>query len=72
MLIYRATDAADALTVRTMQLVKTVDFVETNQAGEPGILLSDDFEDGPVPYGDTLFYRIVALRRIKSPDGATD
>ena len=25
-----------------------------------------------MPYGDPLFYRIVALRKIKSPDGATD
>jgi hypothetical protein len=72
MLIYRATDPADALSVRTMQLVKTVDFAETNQLGTLSILLSDDFEDGFVPYGDPLFYRIVALRKVNNPDGGSD
>jgi hypothetical protein len=72
LLIYRATDAADALSVRTMQLVKTVDFVETNQVGTLSILLSDDFENGFVPYGDPLFYRIVALRKINNPDVGSD
>jgi hypothetical protein len=72
MLIYRAMDPADALSVRTMQLVKTVDFAEANQLGNPSILLSDDFENGFVPYGSPLFYRIVALRRVQNPDGGTD
>lgn len=69
MLIYRATDPADALSVRTMQLVKTVDFAETNQMATLSILLSDDFENGFVPYGDPMFYRIVALRKVKNADG---
>jgi len=72
LLIYRATDPADAHSVRTMQLVKTVDFSDTNQMDSSSILLSDDFENGLVPYGDPLFYRIVALRKVKNPDGATD
>ncbi len=69
MLVYRASNAADALSVRTMQLVKTVDFAESNQIGEQTILLSDDFESGFVPYGDPLFYRIVALRKVENPEG---
>lgn len=72
MLIYRTTEPPAALSVRTMQLVKTVDLAKTNQIGELSILLSDDFEDGIVPYGDTLFYRITALRKVKNPDGGTD
>ena len=72
MLVYRTTNAADALSVRAMELVKTVDFVETNQVGEPRIFLSDDFESGFVPYGDPLFYRIVALRQVNNPHGGTD
>jgi hypothetical protein len=72
MLIYRATSAADALSVRMMQLVKTVDLAATNQLGMPRILLVDDFENGFVPYGDPLFYRIVALRQVKTADGGTD
>jgi hypothetical protein len=72
MLIYRATDAADALSVRGMRLVKTVDLGETNQIGQPSIRLSDDFENGFVPYGDPLFYRIIALRKVNNPDGGID
>lgn len=72
LLVYRATDPADSLSVRTMQLVKTVDFAATNQDGEPTILLSDDFESGPVLYGDALYYRIVALRKVENPNGGTD
>lgn len=72
LLIYRATDAADALSVRTMHLVKTVDLEETGQVGRPSLSLSDDFESGFVPYGDPLFYRLVALRKVKKPDGGTD
>lgn len=71
MLVYRATDAASALSVRTMELVKTVDFaVGTN--GAPVVMLSDDFESGFVPYGELLFYRIVALREVSNRDGGSD
>lgn len=70
MLIYRASDPAAALSVRTMELVKTVALTKTNQLGALAVLLSDDFENGFVPYGDALFYRIVALREVKNRDGA--
>ena len=70
--IYRATDAADALSVRTMRLVKTIDLTLTNQTGNLSLILSDDFEDGSVPYGDMLFYRIVALRKVSNPNGGID
>ena len=72
MLAYRTSSPEDALSVRTMQLVKTVDLVETDQIGELSILLADDFEDGFVPYGDALYYRIVAQRKVNSPDGGSD
>lgn len=72
MRIYRATDAAVALSVRTMALVKTVDLADTAQVDQLSILLSDDFESGFVPYGDPLFYRIVALRKVKDSDGKTE
>lgn len=67
--IYRTANAPDALSVRTMKLVKTIDLAGTNQIGHLSILLSDDFADGSVPYGDPLFYRIVALRQINNPNG---
>jgi hypothetical protein len=72
MLIYRATGATDTLSVRTMQLVKTIDLDATGQAGKLSLSLSDDFESGFVPYGDPLFYRLVALRKVKKPGGGTD
>jgi hypothetical protein len=72
MLVYRATDAARALSVRTMELVKTIDLKTTGQLGKLGVLLTDDFESGFVPFGDPLFYRIVALRKIRKPDGSTE
>ena len=48
MLIYRATDAADALSVRTIQLVKAIDFASTNQVGELSVLLSNADDGRPV------------------------
>jgi hypothetical protein len=72
MFIYRATDTSDALSVRTMQLVKILDLAEIDQIDVQSILLSDDFESGFVPYGDPLFYRIVALRKVKNPDDDTE
>lgn len=72
MQVYRATDATSALTVRTMDLVKTIDFADTSQLGALNVLLEDDFESGVVPYGDPLFYRIIALRKVKNPDGDTE
>jgi hypothetical protein len=70
--IYRTANPADALSMRTMKLVKTIDLAGTNQIGQLSILLSDDFEDGSVPYGEPLFYRIVALRQVNNPNGGMD
>jgi hypothetical protein len=70
--IYRVDDPIKALSIRTMDLVKTVDLIGTNQLGASSILLTDDFESGLVPYGIPLFYRIVALREVKNPNGGTD
>lgn len=56
--IYRALSFDDAKNIRTMTLAKTISVGEN---------LSDDFSnlDFP-PYGDTLFYRLVAVRVIKN------
>jgi hypothetical protein len=69
MLIYRTTDAQEALSVRTMALVKTVDL---DPAAQMAVSLADDFESGFIPYGDPMYYRIVALRKVKKADGGTD
>jgi hypothetical protein len=56
--IYRAYNAADALSLRTMKPVRSTPYLL-------GDTLIDDFsEDEFIPYGETFFYRIVAIREI--------
>jgi hypothetical protein len=62
--IYRANNPSDSRSIRTMQLVKTVDF---------GDELIDDFENDEFPlYGDPLFYRIIAKRKILNEQGEVE
>lgn len=64
--IYRATSMQNALSIRTMDLVKTV-----NTANFEGSIWSvkDDFVDlGYAPYGDPLFYKLVVCREVKYND----
>ncbi len=62
--LYRASDPDDALSIRTMKLVKTI------AVGEK---LQDDFGDLSFPpYSDPLFYRIAALRKITNERGLTE
>ncbi len=62
--IYRATDEIDALSIRTMKKVKSVVLEEPSP-----LPIIDDFEDykssGFPPYGETLHYRIIAIREIE-------
>lgn len=56
--IYRAYNSADATSTRTMKLAKKVDADKD---------VVDDFSDLPMPpFGETLFYRIMAVRRIQN------
>ncbi|MGZ4059590.1 MAG: hypothetical protein ACXVPU_11190, partial [Bacteroidia bacterium] len=56
--IYRAYTSAEASNIRSMKLAKKIN------VGDPVI---DDFSDLTIPpYGETLFYKIVAVRRIKN------
>ncbi len=62
--LYRTTDELSARTVRGMELVKTV---------EVGKELVDDFPGLEFPpFGETLCYRVVALRRFLNEDGAEE
>lgn len=66
--LYRATNPADATSVRTMQMVK-------NQEAVPGAEteLVDDFQDLAFPpYGDPIFYRVVAQREIVNEMGVKE
>ena len=64
--IYRTSKAVDAMTPRTMQLVKDID----NPIIDSGIIqLQDDFlDDTFLPFGEALYYKLVALREIKYVD----
>ncbi len=70
--IYRAVEAADALTVRTMDLVKSIGLAGEGIAADANYKVRDDFENGVVPYGDPLYYRIVALREVKNAAGVSE
>ena len=66
--LYRATDPNDAATVRTMTLVGTFDAMIGSETE-----LLDDFSDLDFPpFGDPLFYRVVALRKITNERGADE
>lgn len=55
--IYRALNEDDALSIRTMKKAKSINW------GDPVI---DDFSDVAFPlYGETLFYRVIAIREIE-------
>ena len=62
--IYRTSNHSNSLSIRTMDLVKSVDV---------GVQVLDDFESDLFPlYGDPLFYRIVANREIKNEENETE
>jgi hypothetical protein len=66
--LYRATDASDAASTRTMKLVRAYDAL-------PGMEteLFDDFSDLDFPpFGDPVFYCVVALREIVNERGLTE
>lgn len=68
--IYRATNAVDAMTVRTMKLIKTADVEIEQMLDNEHWVLQDDFSDlmTEIPFGDPLFYRLTVMREIKYAD----
>ncbi|HAS39358.1 MAG TPA: hypothetical protein DCS93_02720 [Microscillaceae bacterium] len=64
--IYRAFSKLEAQSVRTMQLVDTVDLEQNSLLNESIWKIEDTFADlAEVPYGDGLFYRVTAARKVK-------
>ncbi|MCK8523076.1 Ig-like domain-containing protein [Aquimarina sp. D1M17] len=64
--LYRTLDPTNSLSIRTMDLVKTVDLTLDNQINESIWGIKDEFRDLDfVPYGDPLFYRITVSREIE-------
>jgi len=70
--IFRALSPTDTVSVRSMKLVQSFDEETFNLPPRDIWVFRDDFNDlEQIPYGDPLFYRIVAYRKIQyaDPDG---
>ncbi len=67
--IYRADNPSDALSIRTMKLVRVLDLEVENLLDESKWIFEDDFSDlSEIPFGDPLFYRLTVSRRIRYND----
>lgn len=62
--VYRANKQVDAMNLRSMKMVKEVVLDETQLAADL-VQVTDDFTNEMVPFGDTLYYRLVALREVE-------
>jgi hypothetical protein len=65
--IYRATDPALALSLRTMDLAADLDLAALPRNADGYVVASDDFV-GLVPYGDPLYYRFAWVREVRYED----
>ncbi|UOX32318.1 hypothetical protein LXD69_09660 [Flavobacterium sediminilitoris] len=64
--LYRSFNRLEAQSIRTMQLIKTIDLEIENLEIEDIWNFVDDFSDlVEVPYGDPLFYRITVSRKVE-------
>ncbi len=64
--IYRSDNATDALSIRTMKLVRIIDLEVENLTNDSKWIFTDDFSDLPeVPFGDLLYYKLTVSRIIK-------
>ncbi len=69
--IYRTSSPENSLSPRNMDLAKTIEIGEQSEEGIIGkLVVQDDFSDlSFIPFGDPLFYRLVALRKITNEQG---
>ncbi len=69
--LYRTLDSAKALSVRTMDLIKSIDLNTDGQLLNNIWKIKDEFTDlGYIPYSDPLYYKVTVLREIKYADGS--
>ena len=67
--IYRTLDPSNALSIRTMDLVKVIDVDAAALRLESVWVLKDEFNDlSFIPYGDPLYYRITVARKVEYAD----
>lgn len=62
--LYRAIGELDALSIRTMDMVKEVSLDAIQSVSETFEILDDFANDSEVPYGENLYYRLVSLREV--------
>ena len=64
--LYRTLDPANSLSIRTMDLVKTVDIQLEGQLNNNILTITDEFLDlEEIPYADPLFYRVTVSRAVE-------
>jgi hypothetical protein len=70
--LYRSITPMDAISVRNMVLVAELDLEVEQLLNADIITITDDFsEDGnDIPYGESLFYKVVALRKVMYADSS--
>ncbi|MFK8104080.1 MAG: hypothetical protein AB8G15_16220, partial [Saprospiraceae bacterium] len=71
--LYRTLNPQLALSVRSMDLIKTIDLAADGQLLNNIWKIKDEFDDiGYVPYSDPLYYRVTALREIQYAQGSNE
>lgn len=71
LLIYRASSARDALSVRTMRVVQEIDVATLIPAPDGILTAADDFRNEPfIPFGEPLYYRLAWVREVHYEDAA--
>jgi hypothetical protein len=69
--IYRTSNARDALSVRTMPVVRDIDTATLTPAADGILTVADDFGGEPfIPFGEPLFYRLAWVREVHYEDAA--
>lgn len=67
--LYRTLSASDSLSLRSMTLIQEIDLEQSGQLTSDTWEISDNFSDlAEIPFGDPLYYRVVALREIQYAD----
>jgi hypothetical protein len=71
LLVYRASSARDALSVRTMRVVQETDVATLTPAPDGSLTAVDDFRNEPfIPFGEPLYYRLAWVREVHYEDAA--
>ncbi len=67
--LYRTLSASDALSPRSMNLIREIDLEQSSQLASDIWEITDDFSDlTEIPFGDPLYYRVIVLREIQYTD----